>query len=363
MIKMLKKLFNIDISFSLEEEFHYIVRACCIVHIILTIVFFSAGVYPLGIFNVCSVCLYLFLHRLVTAGYPFVALNIAYMEIALHTALCSILIGNDFGFHFYIVAEIPISFFIVFSLKRRRSLIYPTLSALVSFILFCAVYVYSLYHDVMYPDISRTMTTCIFLFNSLIAFVVLVFCSLLFILQILDSLKKIETQNEQLTQYACVDPLTGLLNRRKFINDLSDLAQKGEEFCILLSDVDDFKKVNDTYGHDCGDHILTYISNVYQNIVGQPNMVCRWGGEEIIVLYLGSIEQGAAIGELLRATIDNSSIDYNGQKIHITISTGVAYYDSSVSFDEVIIRADHELYESKSCGKNLVRVYRENNGA
>jgi diguanylate cyclase (GGDEF)-like protein len=185
--------------------------------------------------------------------------------------------------------------------------------------------------------------------------IMLIVSSILFMLQIRGSLRKVEKQKQELATLASTDPLTGLLNRRKFTDDMNQLIAGHGTFSILISDIDDFKKINDTYGHDCGDQILVHVTNQFKLLIGSPNLVCRWGGEEILVLYGGTLDEGTAAAELLRARIANSSITYNNTTVRVTITTGVSYFDGSDSIDHVIIKADDALYFGKQNGKNQVQ--------
>ena len=236
----------------------------------------------------------------------------------------------------------------------------PIIYAVISFIVFSFANVFNFARDSVYSisQFNRTVVGGIYVYNALIVFVMIIMFTLLFILQIQYFMKKIESQNERLTFFANVDPLTNLLNRRRFTHELRVMERNNKSFCILLCDVDDFKKVNDTYGHDCGDQMLIHISSIFQKIVKEPNLVCRWGGEEIIVAYQGTLEESAAIGELLRATIANTTIVYRGAEIRCTITIGTALYDGRESIDEVIINADNELYRGKRDGKNVVNICR-----
>lgn len=356
MLKLLLQFLKGKKEFSFNKNYLLVLKLCCIIHSFLVIVFFTLHVWILFLFNIGSAVLYYFLVKTVTKDRYMITFFLAYIEIVIHTILCVILIGSDMGFQLYIPAVIPLLFFIVFSLEQHDRMVAPLLYSLVSLVLFTAAGVYNYYYAPVYPDITKTAKVFLFLLNSIIVFSILIISSLLFILQIQSSMAEIEAQRQKLSEAASIDPLTGLLNRRKFMEEVKRIIKSNKNFCILLSDIDDFKKVNDTYGHDCGDQVLIHITNQFKTLVNKPDIVCRWGGEEIIVLYSGSFSEGIAFGNVLRSTIETSFVDYNEKKLFNTITTGVAYFDGRESLDSVIIRADKALYKGKQNGKNQVQT-------
>lgn len=356
MLKLLDKIFEREFEISSTEKYLFILKLTCLVHFTLIPIFFYLHVWILFMFNIASVILYYILLKTISKDRLLLTFFCAYIEIVLHTLLSIILIGNDFGFQLYIPSIIPLLFYVVFSIDQYGHLKYPIIYSVVSLLFFTAANIYNYYFEPVYQNINKNIKLGLFLYNSFIVFTMLILFSLLFILQIRGSIRNIELQRQKLASVANTDPLTGLLNRRKFMEDIQDLIKSNKNFTILLSDIDDFKKINDTYGHDCGDQMLINVTSQFKALVTNPNLVCRWGGEEIIVLYSGTFEEGIAFGELLRATVANSSICYNDKNLSATITTGVAFFDGRESLDSVIVRADKALYKGKQNGKNQVRT-------
>jgi len=128
-------------------------------------------------------------------------------------------------------------------------------------------------------------------------------------------------------------------------------------FAVGIADIDDFKKVNDTYGHDCGDFVLVKLTQSFLQKIRVTDSVCRWGGEEFLFLFPETIEQGAMIVvERIRKSIEELNIDYRGNLIKVTITIGVSFYNGQDNLDgkELVNRADKALYKGKSEGKNKV---------
>jgi diguanylate cyclase (GGDEF)-like protein len=356
MLSAIRKIFNNDdFDISYTEKYLVILKLCCLVHVTLIPIFFYLNVLPLVIFNIGSVILYYVLLKTIREDRYMLTFFLAYAEIVVHTILCIFLIGNGFGFQLYIPAVIPVLFFIVFSIDQYGHLKYPIIYSLASLLFFSIANVCDFFSEPVYTNLNENVKLFMLLYNAVIVFTMLIVSSLLFILQIRGSMRKVEVQKQELATLASIDPLTGLLNRRKFTTDMNELIKNNGAFSILLSDIDDFKKINDTYGHDCGDQILVHVTSQFKLLIGSPNLICRWGGEEIIVLYGGTIDEGAAAAELLRTRIANSPVTYDGQTITATITTGVSYYDGSDTIDHVIVKADNALYTGKQNGKNQVR--------
>lgn len=334
------------------EKYILILKICLAVHCVLFFTFWQLHVWLLMFFNLGSVTLYYILIRTIRSDRYLHTFLAAYGEIVVHTILCIIMIGNDFGFQLYIPALIPILFYIVFSLDQYGHLRYPIIYPLASFVLFAGACAYNLFFPPVYTNLPESSKLILFLFNSLIVFGILILFSLLFILQIRNYIAKIQNQTVKLAAFANTDPLTGLLNRRKFTEGVSEVIRSGDNFCIILSDIDDFKKVNDTYGHDCGDQVLVHVTSLFKELVNAPDFVCRWGGEEIIVLFHGDRKEAHILGEKIRTAIETSPIVYDGQEVRTTITLGLADFDWRESVDHTIMRADHALYSGKQHGKN-----------
>jgi diguanylate cyclase (GGDEF)-like protein/PAS domain S-box-containing protein len=163
------------------------------------------------------------------------------------------------------------------------------------------------------------------------------------------------------------DPLTGLFTRGYFedylrlqTKTLVDLPVHSDQrhISLLMTDIDHFKKVNDVHGHQAGDHILKVVAQLMKKSFRKGDIVCRYGGEEFLVILPGTDVKGtAAAAEKLRATIESEKIEFEGKHIPITISIGVAQINIGVeTYTETIARADASLYQAKRGGRNRVIV-------
>ena len=168
---------------------------------------------------------------------------------------------------------------------------------------------------------------------------------------------------EQAIEMAVVDALTGLHNRRYFDMHLSSLldqaAQESKPLSLLVLDIDFFKKINDTYGHDAGDEILRALAGRIRRAVRSVDLVCRLGGEEfVIVMPETSIDVAGRVAERVRRAVEAEPFNVKeGQMaVPVTISIGIADRGSDANPDFIYKSADKALYESKATGRNKVTL-------
>lgn len=166
-------------------------------------------------------------------------------------------------------------------------------------------------------------------------------------------------ENERLDREAHEDRLTALLNRRSFDDDLAQLVEEGcsspEGCALLVVDIDNFKLINDNYGHAAGDRVLRNIARLLADHVPDDVRLYRFGGEEFVAIFPGSMERAAMLAETLREKIEGAELLRSDEK-PITISIGITQrrpQDDSRSWFQ---RADSALYQAKETGRNRVAV-------
>lgn len=175
-----------------------------------------------------------------------------------------------------------------------------------------------------------------------------------------ESLKITARELELLSK---TDPLTGLYVRRHIIEKMEEEYRRyqryGKVFTLMIVDIDYFKRVNDVYGHSCGDHVLVEVSEQMKQMLRQQDCLARWGGEEFLVLLPETNAENAAIlAERLRSIIAETEYQFQNSTLKITLSFGLSEIDSTATIDALIMRADNALYESKRKGRNRVEVFR-----
>jgi diguanylate cyclase (GGDEF)-like protein/PAS domain S-box-containing protein len=158
------------------------------------------------------------------------------------------------------------------------------------------------------------------------------------------------------------DSLTGLNNRRYFTDilnaEITRAARFSRSFSLLMLDIDHFKSINDEFGHSCGDAALVNFSNALMNNVREVDTLCRWGGEEFIILLPEiSKENSVLVAEKIRANIESLETQYEDNLIKFTVSIGLGYFSGdSIEINSAIKSVDKCLYNAKSTGRNKVSI-------
>mgnify|MGYP001571118453 CR=1 FL=1 len=183
-------------------------------------------------------------------------------------------------------------------------------------------------------------------------------------------IEKLSKEIERLRALVYYDHLTGAFNRLGFKEEAEKVlrisfGRSAVErrvgfqipFSVLAIDIDDFKKINDTYGHHAGDNVLKEVAYVLQESLRETDLVARWGGEEFVAALLGAdLKAAKKVGENLRSAVEKREILVDGHAIKVTISLGIAGYGKENSLEEIIHKADQAMYEAKRQGKNRVIV-------
>ncbi|WP_442600265.1 GGDEF domain-containing protein [Neobacillus sp. D3-1R] len=176
----------------------------------------------------------------------------------------------------------------------------------------------------------------------------------IFALYFLQSLKTAFIQKEAIQQLANTDYLTKLPNRRYVEKSIHQYMDNEESFSVILFDIDYFKHINDTYGHDVGDTVLKEFAFLLKDNMREKDIVGRWGGEEFIILATGlNGKQTAAFSERIRKLIEDFQFT---NQIKVTASFGVAEYREKERAKDLLKRADVALYLAKDRGRNKVEM-------
>lgn len=178
----------------------------------------------------------------------------------------------------------------------------------------------------------------------------------------IDVIKKINFMYSQSKHLSLTDSLTGLYNRRHFETNLEREFLRAKRYKSSLSlaiiDIDFFKKINDTYGHTCGDYVLKETAFLINETFRKTDMVFRYGGEEFVIILTETDSQNAVIPlERLRKAVESTKFKYDGKDFEVTVSIGVTSdLDGSATPWEMFNLADNALYRSKNNGRNQISL-------
>ena len=169
--------------------------------------------------------------------------------------------------------------------------------------------------------------------------------------------RRVIIENHELIEELKRDSLTGLLNRHTFfdiyINKVADANKNNFTMALVMIDIDNFKKINDNYGHFAGDKVITSVAKILETNIKKSDMICRFGGEEfLIVLWDITCDESVAVSRRLLNEL-NTTIEFESKPVAFTTSVGLAYFSQcSMPPDEYLIHADEALYHAKHSGKN-----------
>jgi len=184
--------------------------------------------------------------------------------------------------------------------------------------------------------------------------------------QVFDEVRRLREECERLQELTQADTLTGLFNFRYLMmaleGEMERTRRTGLSTGLIMSDLDHFKRINDTHGHECGNKALQWIGKIWQEKLRRIDMACRYGGEEFVVILPGTrLPQAIRAAERLRFALENSPVKLNGKLVRLTASFGVDAYRGrkKLTVETFIKQTDHFLLEAKARGRN--RVYYDEN--
>ena len=172
-----------------------------------------------------------------------------------------------------------------------------------------------------------------------------------------NSFKRMHELSQRLEEASYKDPLTEIYNRRGIHKEIECLCQEYKKeknnFSLMLCDIDYFKSINDTYGHQAGDEVLKKVVVEIKHLLRKNDIVGRWGGEEFLILLpYTALNDAYKVAENIRKTIENISFSYKNYSIVLTLSIGIAENKEDTPIDEVIKKADENMYKAKEEGRN-----------
>ena len=176
---------------------------------------------------------------------------------------------------------------------------------------------------------------------------------------VLDDIADRKKMEQKLNYLATTDELTGLWNRRFFMDLANQEMEKAKRyhqfFSLLLLDIDDFKTINDDYGHEAGDRLLNYVGKYIKNNLRKVDIPGRYGGDEFaVIMPQTDLNSAYIIGEKLRIYFDQNPLIYRNNNVHFTVSIGITEYDQNMTSIEKMIKiADDALYKAKKEGRNM----------
>lgn len=343
---------------SLEErksQNNVIIKTCSITDIIyfsirifFMILFFIAKAYIAAYISLGAAIIYLLLSLLIKNKKYYVYALVCGFEFLIYPAILTVLTGFETGFYLNIIGICIVSFFTVYFSLKERSIKVAVRYTVLAIMTCLGLHLYCTLNEPYY-FLDRWFIIVSFGVNLLIVFAFIIGYLVIFTKYALKLENKIKNESR-------IDQLTKLSNRYDLYNYLETIEDK-INYSLAILDIDDFKKVNDTYGHVCGDFILKEIANIAKNN-SEGSFVSRYGGEEFIVIVRTDQDENKAYNHLenIRSIIEKNNFNFEGKNIKITISIGIEKYHDEISNEKWIDLADSKLYVSKENGKNRITM-------
>ena len=317
-----------------------------LIHILMFAIFSLNGVTPMARFNIFSICFYVFMLFAVVKNWFRIYAVGTYLEVVAHMILAVLLTGWNSGFQITLIGMNVLAFYGEYtgrSLKLNQLRMLPL--CIFGMVLYLASYVYLHFNPAPYSIPAKTEFFLSLLWGAI------VFVISLFVLQLLVVVAN--SSEEKLAYQLSHDKLTGLPNRYYLADKLEILKKEKDDYWIAISDIDNFKKINDTNGHGCGDYVLKRIGDL---LASKDVLCCRWGGEEFI--FAGKPEQMEQnpydfLNEI-RKEVESQNFEYDGKKFCVTMTFGLSESPGDGNIDDAIRDADEKLYIGKQSGKNKV---------
>jgi diguanylate cyclase (GGDEF)-like protein len=324
-----------------------------LLRIALVVLFWICGYGGLFYFTLFSLLIWLIVFVLCITGHPNAGFIVGIADLVLFSYSATITTGVENGFYLLLVAAIPLNFYNT-ALKRQKRLISGILLVMSIILLVILMRL-----DKFVSPYASFMAEVFFTTNLIGVSVMLALTGFLFGLADSHEEKERLLSHQRILMMANTDPLTNLINRRVMttrIEHEKELVDKGgKPFSLIMVDVDNFKQINDIYGHDGGDFVLINLAHLISLCLRKTDMVSRWGGDEFLIMLPETAGlHGQMVAEKIKNRIAHTPFVYHEEDIPVTITLGVSQCDSFTGVDGTIRKADQALYQGKHGGKDQV---------
>lgn len=331
-----------------------------LVHIFIIVISFILKTWILFFFNIVTIIFYIFAYILIQKKHVIFYLIFAIIEVFLQMIVATICLGWESGFHIDAFGTISAVYYTkyIYS-KEKKSQHISFLISISSITIYLSLWFTCHYITPIYT-LSKNITDLLYIIHSVLLFGIMV--------QLLWKFSHTAILEETiLKNKAELDELTNISNRHKMMDVLSETHKRSKNsntninYSICIFDIDDFKLINDTYGHNSGDMILKEVAFIMKNFVQEKHSIIgRWGGEEFLLLQeyrtedsLGK-EKCKNTARLILETVRNRSFSIDSGEINITLTGGFMIHEAEDDIITTIKKADKKLYEGKASGKNVI---------
>lgn len=320
-----------------------------LIHISYLFIFSSLSLTAPAIYDIFSICFYIFMMVAVSKGCYRFAVMAVHIEVALFATVCTLAGLAGMNMKLYLIAMASIVYFCPYRHKWV-----PYVFAIGEIGLYVLL---ELYEHFCVDALALQGMTALFLklYNACVCFGAILVSAFLTDVSASVTRKRLTDENRALTRLANYDQLTGLQSRHLFLKRVGG-SRSEAEMVICIGDIDDFKNINDTYGHIFGDYVLQKIAEIMRRVFDTDHVdICRWGGEEFLLMFYNiSFQEAYEKAEELRKTVSEYKFCFENKSINVTMTFGMYKKTGDEEIKELLEEADKLLYQGKLDGKNIV---------
>lgn len=334
---------------NIQKIYSRIILLASLAHLSFAVFFALLLLYHMVIYNLLSMTFYICLVVLLKRNrYCFITTAI-HLEISLFVTVTSVYLGWNTGFSFYLIALCCLVYF-----SSYKNTHFPFILSACEAILFVLLKIHC-YLCAPFLPLSETTTLFFYCYNAVLCFFIILYAAYISNLSSLFSRRELLEKNYRLQTLLDHDELTQLYTRNYIKKKFLASQEKSSPVHLAMADIDNFKYINDTYGHPCGDYVLFTLSTIFKTVCPPDTDICRWGGEEfVIVMYDREKESSINCIQKLRESISAYDFNFDGNHFHITMTFGIGSTLEQNDFAKLIRLADTRMYQGKKSGKNIV---------
>lgn len=335
---------------SVHNVYVQAVYLCLAAHIIIAFTFAVLRIYPMLFYNLFSIFFYAVIKATLSPARYRLIVALVHIEVAFFASFTTVFVGWAAGYSFYLIALCSLVYICPY-----KNMYVPYFFSLGELLIFIALKLFCDSHRPLHLLPAGAATDFVYLFNAAACFGVIIYAALISNLSSVFMKRELMEQNQNLQTLLHHDSLTHLYTRNYLQQKFDEARQASGSIALAMVDVDDFKKVNDTYGHSCGDYVLFTLATIMQTVSPSRTDIARWGGEEFVLLLYGQTREEALEQiQNLRRAIASYHFHYSDYDFRITATFGLCFSDENADFTALVNLADERMYCGKKNGKNTV---------
>lgn len=348
---MIDKLVDFKQQNQLVKALNRTALIILITRLIFAVILAFMQIWGLAVCSLFGGLAWVWIYKKTEKEYRTSAFIIGIVESIVYYILSIFFLGWNCGVYFSLIALLPV-IMINGMVKRESRFLLGVLFVVILTGVFVILQILKIT-----PMISPDLQNGLFALNLIQVCVILITVTYTIEKEKMLSEAEIVNTSQKLLTLANTDPLTNLLNRRIMMTRIEEEKEKvdkdGLPFSLLMVDVDNFKQINDEFGHDGGDFVLVMLAEKLRLGVRKNDLISRWGGDEFLIMLVETDpEDGKMVAEKIRSRVENSPFIYHEIDIPVTITLGISDCDKDKSISSCLRKADLALYKGKQEGKN-----------